>query len=931
MKRSRNIARAAIFGVALGPLMMGQTALAQEAEGSQTEEEAEAPSDDPNSGQIDPDDNTIVVRAIRGTVDTQITPLQEFDSEDIASFGAGSLEELVAAVAPQTTSGRGRGSGRPIFLLNGQRISSFRELRDLPPEAIKRVQVFPEEVALQYGFNADQRVINFILVDNFAAFTGEIEYGGATQGGRGAGEIEGTLTRINKGGRLNLDLEYNRGTLLTESERNIIQPDQPDADLLVTTDPAVVGAFRSLLPQSDTIEANASYGKEIALATRLQLNASFTDSNNSGLNGLNSNVFNLPAGSPFNDSGSDQSVLRTFLEPRPLQQQTNTQNFAASAGLTGNIKRTNWALNADYTRDETDTIIDRAAEFAVLQAQIDEGTLSPLDPDLGQSLPAPAQDFAESVLETLTLNANARTAIAYLPSGPLNLTLNAGLTDIGLDSENIIAGVASEASLQRTTLLGSANITVPLSERDGVIPAIGALSINANIGYRDVSDVGGLTNFGFGVNWAPSAEWSFQAGFIRTEAAPSIGQLGNPVIITPNVPVFDFTNNETVLATIISGGNPALVAEEQRDVRISADYRPSWVDGLTLNVEFFRNRSFDTTANFPTFTPEIEAAFSDRVVRDGAGTLVSIDRRAVNFSEVRSDSLRYGVIFFKQFGPRRRPGGRPGGGRVGRPGGEPGAGRPDAANNPAGGNGTQTGGPPGRDQQQGQQQSQQQGEQQQAGGPPQSSENNASAGEQSAGQSNAGQSNEGQSNEAQSSKGQSSGGRRPGFFGSEPGRGRWNISAFHRIRFSETVLIAPGVAELDLLNGSSVSGSTGAIRHSVELEGGWFKDGLGFRFSGDFQGPSSVDGGGLAANATSLDFNAIATFNLRAFLNFDNREKIVSALPFLKGSRLALSIDNIFDAQQDVRDQDGNVPLQFQPGFRDPIGRFVELSWRKRF
>jgi hypothetical protein len=144
-------------------------------------------------------------------------------------------------------------------------------------------------------------------------------------------------------------------------------------------------------------------------------------------------------------------------------------------------------------------------------------------------------------------------------------------------------------------------------------------------------------------------------------------------------------------------------------------------------------------------------------------------------------------------------------------------------------------------------------------------------------------------------------------------------------------LIAPGIAPLDLLGGSSVSGSTGAIRHSVELQGGWFKDGLGFRVSGDFEGASQVDGGGLNPGSPTLDFGAIATFNLRAFLNFDNREKITNALPFLRGSRLSLRINNVFDAQQDVRDQDGNVPLQFQPAFRDPRGRFVELSWRKRF
>ncbi len=924
MRTTKILMRYATLSLTLPALSTGTGLYAYQQDG-----ESSTPAQDDNNERDDASDSednvandgSIIVRAVRGAVDTKIAPLQELDSEDIASFGVGSIEELVAAISPQTNSGRGRGTGRPIFLLNGQRISSFRELRDLPPEAIQRVQVFPEELALQYGFDADQRVINFILVDNFSAFTGEVEYGGATKGGRGAGEIEGTVTRISKGGRLNLDAEYSRSTQLTEDARNIIQPDQPNADLLVASDPDNLGAFRTLLPENETIEINASYGKEIATATRLQLNASFTDSNSLGLNGLNSTVLDLPATSPFNDSGSDQTILRTLLAPRPLEQQTNTQTFAASAALSGNIKRSSWSLNADYQRLETDTIIDQPATFDDVQAQINAGVLSPLAADFGADLPPPGLDFAESILETLTLNANTRTAIAYLPSGPVNLTLNAGLVDVALDTDNLVAGIASSASLNRTALSGSANITIPLSERDGVVPAIGALSLNGNIGYRDLSDVGGLVNYGFGVNWGPTESLSFQAGFIRTEAAPSISQLGNPIIVTPNVPVFDFTNNETVLATIISGGNSDLEQEEQRDIRISANWRPSAIRGLNFNIEFFRNRSFDTVAGFPTFTPEIEAAFPDRIVRDGAGTLVSLDRRAVNFSEVRSDSLRYGIIFSKRFGPRGRPGGF--GGR-GRPGARPQATGGRAANsnrgdrpggNAAQGNGSQ---PAANNQQTGTQ-------------PSEEAANTAQT--NTAGANAQPQSENGQA-QGRSPTNQNAAARRQprrGFFGSQPGRGRWNISAFHRIRFTETVLIAPGVPTLDLLNGSSVGGAAGAIRHSVELQGGWFKDGLGFRVSGDFQGPSNVDGGGINAASPTLDFGAIATFNLRAFLNFDNREKIVSALPFLRGSRLALRVNNVFDAQQDVRDQDGNVPLQFQPGFRDPIGRFVELSWRKRF
>jgi outer membrane cobalamin receptor len=119
-----------------------------------------------------PPSREIVVTAerIRGSVDTDVPPVEQLNEADITALGASSLTDLVAAVAPQTNSGRGRGGGMPIILLNGQRVSGFRELRDLPPEAIRQVQIFPEEVALKYGFRPDQRVINFILKDNFASF-----------------------------------------------------------------------------------------------------------------------------------------------------------------------------------------------------------------------------------------------------------------------------------------------------------------------------------------------------------------------------------------------------------------------------------------------------------------------------------------------------------------------------------------------------------------------------------------------------------------------------------------------------------------------------------------------------------------------------------------------------------------------------------------
>ena len=89
-----------------------------------------------NSG-ADPGNQIVVIGSrVAGQVDTAKPPIKELDEEDVASYGAGSLNELLGFLAPETGSGRGRGGGHPVILLNGQRIASFRELRDFPPEAI---------------------------------------------------------------------------------------------------------------------------------------------------------------------------------------------------------------------------------------------------------------------------------------------------------------------------------------------------------------------------------------------------------------------------------------------------------------------------------------------------------------------------------------------------------------------------------------------------------------------------------------------------------------------------------------------------------------------------------------------------------------------------------------------------------------------------
>ena len=61
------------------------------------------------------------------------------------------------------------------------------------------------------------------------------------------------------------------------------------------------------------------------------------------------------------------------------------------------------------------------------------------------------------------------------------------------------------------------------------------------------------------------------------------------------------------------------------------------------------------------------------------------------------------------------------------------------------------------------------------------------------------------------------------------------------------------------------------------------------------------------------------------------RRSLIRKYPWLRGSRVTLGIDNLFDARQHVTDQNGVVPLTYQPGYVDPIGRTIRLSFRKLF
>ncbi len=980
------------------------------------------------SGQVDPADqtdeapltdddvNAIVVTAerIRGQVETASAPIVELDQQDVAAYGAASIADLVAQLAPQVGSGNGRG-GRPVFLVNGQRITNFREIGRFPPEAIRKVEVLPEEVALKFGYSASQRVINFILQDNYASREVEVEYGLPDRGGTSTAEAELGLLRIDGPQRLNATASYARTTELTEGERGIVQTPGNAPTVPGALDPA---DFRTLVARSEQFEGNVT--STVALgesgsAGQLTLNTQWIHNETRSLSGLDLSTGVDAAG----------YTVISVIDDDPIARLTNTDTLSIGAGYSRRLGEYQFQTTLDAGLTDTESRIDRR--------RIAAGPV--------------IQDLARSKVWTVGLKSTLIGSPILLPAGELGVTLNAAYDSDRVDSFDTRT-TAGGNELTRGKLSGSANVSIPIaSRRDDVLAALGDVTVNIGGGVERLSDFGTLGNVTNTLIWRPSESLTVQTSYSVREAAPGLSQLGGPTVVNFNVPVYDFRTGESVLVTQTSGANPNLRAETQRDLKLSASYDVDILDRANILVEYYRNRSDDVTSGFPLLTPAIEAAFPGRVTRDTAtGRLTAVDARPVTFAETRSERLRYGINLFGKLGKplpegqRQAAGGgdrsstlaqppsqtppssgesapgsspvqpptgerRPGGGfgmgldperlaqiragfcaapagttpdlsplpqpmqdRLKGENGQPDpekvavmrerfcsadAGRrfdparfaamrqalcadpakePDPAVVPdeirqrlQGTDGRMSPArlkefrdricalPTG------------QGRGQPAEAPPPGGEPRAvvvTGSPQPGGG-------------APGNRGGGGGSRGGGGFGpmggGGDGQGRWNLGLYHTVNLANSVLIAPGGPFLDLLNGDATGSGGGISRHQLELEGGGFYRGLGLRLSGKYQSGTTVRGTGLPGSS-DLRFDDLATFNLHAFVALDQQRWLVGEEPgFFKSARISLRVNNLFDTRQHVTDESGAVPLRYQPFLIDPVGRFVEVEFRKLF
>jgi uncharacterized membrane protein YgcG len=772
----------------------------------------------------------VVSGELRGAVPGDVKPELSLSPADIRAYGVGSIAELLTELEPQTRSGRGRGSGGPVLLLSGRRISGFGEIRNIPPEAIERIDILPEEAALKLGYRADQRVVNIVLRRRFRAITAQVEGSLATAGGRDGQDVELSMLRLNRDGRINVTAEYERNASLLESERNVIT---------ANTD----SQFRTLLPATQNFAVNGVYNRNIgkvSATANLRMEQSWSDS-----------LLGLPV------AGATD----------PLRRSSDTGTLNGGFSLNGDISpKWRWSVTGNWDRVETRTLTDRAPTAGI----------------------AGFTDRAVSIANVGTIDALVNGGFAALPAGDISASLRARGRTSDLDSESLRSGLFSTTLIGRDSGSVQANIDLPIASRSrAVLTPLGNLSLNANAEVEQLSDFGTLFTYGYGVNWSPIEQLRLIASFTEEEGAPTAQQLGNPTITTPNVRVFDFVRGTTVDITRIDGGNPDLIADNRSVMKLGLNLRPLKDTDLTLNVDYNKSVIRNPISGFPTATAEIEAAFPDRFTRDGAGNLIRIDNRPINFQRSEREQIRWGLNFSK---PISSP----------------------LAQRTA---------EQFRAQREARQAAREAAEARGEAPPP-----------QARGPGQRGPGGEGRRFGEGGQRGPGGGGfgGRGGFGGGGgAGGGRLQLGVFHTIALTDKIVIRDGVPELDLLDGSATGSRGGSPRHQVEVRAGVVRDGIGLRLNADWNSGSTVRGG--ATSNELLRFDDFTTVNLRLFATLGPQFKFVRDNRWLAGTRVTLSIDNLFDSRLRVTDASGATPLSYQPALLDPLGRTVKLSIRKVF
>jgi hypothetical protein len=609
-----------------------------------------------------------------------LDPVATFDSKAIAAIGATSMADLMRIIRPLAQSAEG---GDPILLLNAQRVSSYQEIGSLPPEAIDRVEVLPEPAALRFGYPPTRRVVNFITKRDFHQVEARVAAGATTRPGSTTGEAGLNLTRLHKDQRFTLTLERTHSSSLLQSERHVL----PDPDVLFDSignitgldggeiDPALsqaagqtvtvspvpqavgdrsnladyvaaanqprlfdVGPYRVLVPRKDGWKIETVVADRIGGSLSGSLDLSAQQDAEHALSGPAAVTLTVPASNPFSPFVNSVLLNRYLTEVDPLRIRKTTTTLHGGGTLRGAIAGWLWDLTANLDWKRVSGLSENGIDVSAANAAIAAGInpFGPLDPSL---LSDRLTDRAHLLTRTMNGKLVVTNGLIDLPAGKLAVTGTAEVERV--TSSSVTRGANPfDLHLGRTRTEAGIALDLPLTSRaNNVLAVVGDLSLNGSANIRRVSGFGSLNDRTVGLSWSPFKGVQLLLQDKSSGAAPGMESLASPIVRVANYAIFDYVTGRTDVVTLTAGGNPDLVAERRHVRSIALNVKPFPSREIRVTATYLDTDIHNQTGNIYGLTPQFEALFPDRFVRDSSGRLVSVTFQPTNFYRERQQTL----------------------------------------------------------------------------------------------------------------------------------------------------------------------------------------------------------------------------------------------------------------------------------------------------
>lgn len=576
------------------------------------------------------------------------------------------------------------------MIASGTGAASTVDLNTIPVSMIQRVEVLKDGASAVYGTDAIAGVVNVILKRDFEGFEVNAQTGISGEGDADESTIDMTLGNTFDKGNVIIGAQYTKRGEASQADRDFsdcpVTETKPDASGKISLFCGGSGYSQGGHIWGDTADLSGrggtyhdyvtandayNYAKDSYLSTpmeRLNLTAAgtyeLTDTTRFFTEAMYSKrwsnqqmapqpiwnsdawVYNpISAGGwmtddllPWVKPGEELSYGRRMVESgtRDFSQVVDTIRIVL--GVEGEFDN-GWSWDASYNKGRNDSV-DTLANLhnlgsinaAVLKGEFDPFLQSSWE---GESItPFIYTEVNSGGSELDIIAATLSGDIVELPAGMMGFAAGYenrkeaakftpdSLTAQGLANDPRVEPTGGDFSVNEIY----AELAIPLLSG---LPLVEQLDLSAAMRYFDYSTFGDDTTWKLGLTWRVYDDLMFRGGLSTAFRAPTVDELYGGK--SPSFEQIVHPATEQDQAEVTVGGNGLLTPEEADITTIGLVYSPSFVDGLSMTVDYYDIELTNTITS-------VDNNYIANQCLDAAGNKINTDTVLCQSSNIQIDN-----------------------------------------------------------------------------------------------------------------------------------------------------------------------------------------------------------------------------------------------------------------------------------------------------